>query len=279
MRTRSAIGALLFAGVAFYAAVAARSADVVNAVNFACDEGKTIAATFYADEVDLKLSDGRAMTLTQTMSGSGIRYASADESFVFWSKGNTAFVTEGADQTQTYVGCILVNDVPGGADFETFASATHGFSIRYPKGWTVNPNYRDESWGPGHEITGVSFTIPKSMTTGTNLADDTRLAVETLPDASTCTADQFLPGTGSVASPVTDDGTEYSVATFSDAGAGNIFDQTVYALSGTSPCLGVVYVIHSSNIGNFDPGAVTAFDRAKLTAEFDTIRRSLVIGR
>ena len=117
------------------------------------------------------------------------------------------------------------------------------------------------------------------MTTGTNLAGDTRLAVETLPDAPACTGDRFLPGTGSVAHPVTDDGTEYSVVNFSDAGAGNLFDQTVYALTGSSPCLGVVYFVHSLNIGNFDPGTVTEFDSAKLTAEFDKIRRSLVIGR
>ena len=30
------------------------------------------------------------------MSGSGARYANKDESFVFWNKGNTAFITEGA---------------------------------------------------------------------------------------------------------------------------------------------------------------------------------------
>jgi membrane-bound inhibitor of C-type lysozyme len=40
------------------------------------------------------------------MSGSGIRYANAGETFVFWSKGDTAFVTEGADQAETYSDCV-----------------------------------------------------------------------------------------------------------------------------------------------------------------------------
>ena len=33
----------------------------------------------------------------------------ADESFVFWSKGDTAFVEEGPKQTQTYSGCFGKN--------------------------------------------------------------------------------------------------------------------------------------------------------------------------
>jgi membrane-bound inhibitor of C-type lysozyme len=81
--------------------------DPVNHVVFACKDGKSIDATFYADKVDLKLSDGRSMSLPQTMSGSGIRYANADESLVFWSKGDTAFITEGGDEKETFSDCNL----------------------------------------------------------------------------------------------------------------------------------------------------------------------------
>ena len=56
--------------------------------------------------VILTLADGKRLNLPQTMSGSGIRYANADELFVFWSKGDTAFVEEGPRQTQTYSGCV-----------------------------------------------------------------------------------------------------------------------------------------------------------------------------
>lgn len=84
-----------------------RAEDPVSEVRFACKEDKTIDATFYADKVDLTLSDGRSMSLPQTMSGSGIRYANADENFVFWSKGDTAFVTEGADEKETFSDCFV----------------------------------------------------------------------------------------------------------------------------------------------------------------------------
>lgn len=73
---------------------------------FKCDGGKTIDATFYADSVDLKLSDGRSLKVPQAMSASGARYANKNETFVFWNKGDTAFVTEGKDGKETFSGCV-----------------------------------------------------------------------------------------------------------------------------------------------------------------------------
>lgn len=74
---------------------------------FTCDDGKSISATFYPGDdkfVDLVLSDGRKMSVPHAISASGARYANADESFVFWNKGNTAFVTENG--TTTFSGCV-----------------------------------------------------------------------------------------------------------------------------------------------------------------------------
>ncbi|MBZ0228141.1 MAG: hypothetical protein K8F58_06775, partial [Bauldia sp.] len=81
------------------------------------------------------------------------------------------------------------------------------------------------------------------------------------------------------AAATTEDDTEYSVASLTDAGAGNLYEETVYALAGTSPCLAVRTFIHSANIGNFDPGTVTEFDKAALTAESDAIRKTVVAGQ
>ncbi len=271
LRPIAILAAVLFSTNAF-------AADLIVDASFSCNLGKTIDAAFYPDKVDLKLSDGRQMTLPQTMSGSGARYANSDESIVFWNKGNTAFITEGADETQTFNGCIQVSAMAP-ADWESFASSEYGFSLRYPPGYTINGGYVYEGLGPGHDITGVSFTIPAAMTTGTNLSDDTRLSVETLPDASSCTADLFLPEGADAPTTMTENGTEYSVASLSDAGAGNLYEEKVYALVGTSPCLAVRTFIHSTNLANYDPGTVTAFDEAALTAQFGAIRKTLIVGQ
>ena len=63
-----------------------------------------ISSVFYKDRVNLILSDGRQMTIPHALSADGARYANADESFVFWNKGNTAFITE--QGATTYSDCI-----------------------------------------------------------------------------------------------------------------------------------------------------------------------------
>jgi membrane-bound inhibitor of C-type lysozyme len=92
------------------AGLAADMEKPISEVKYACADDKSIEATYYPDKVDLVLSDGREMTLPQTISGSGIRYANADESFVFWSKGNTAFATEGDPDTPTFADCVEETD-------------------------------------------------------------------------------------------------------------------------------------------------------------------------
>jgi len=87
-------------------AVPAYAATATAVATFKCKDGKSIDASFFADKVDLKLSDGRSLSLPQVMSGSGARYANKDESFVFWNKGNTAFITEGASGEETYSDCV-----------------------------------------------------------------------------------------------------------------------------------------------------------------------------
>ena len=94
-----------FDGTCARAAAAPPTPSVIKA-RFACSGDKSIDATFVngtIDTVDLKLSDGRSMSLAETRSGSGARYANADESFVFWNKGNTAFIEESGKTT--YDGC------------------------------------------------------------------------------------------------------------------------------------------------------------------------------
>jgi|GEM_PF-219208 membrane-bound inhibitor of C-type lysozyme len=268
-------------------------------VTYACDANKTIVATYYSGSsqavatssgmppapngsVALTLSDGRAMTLPQTISGSGIRYANADESLVFWSKGNTAFITEGisTSSVQTFANCVALSDISGQDSWNFFASSTLGYSIKYPQGYTVTAPYAYQELGPGKDITGVKFTIDPAIATGTNLSMDSYVSVEQLPkDVANCNASLFLGGQTISTSTLSDNGVTYSVATGGGAGAGNLYSETVYAIPGSSACTAVRYFIHSSQIGNYPPGMVTAFDKQTLLNQFDAIRRSLVLAQ
>lgn len=87
------------------------NAQVTQAV-FSCGAGKTIEAVFMSatsstttgNSVQLSLSDGRQLSLPQTISADGGRYADKNEDFVFWTKGTGAFVQENG---QTTYDCTL----------------------------------------------------------------------------------------------------------------------------------------------------------------------------
>lgn len=78
--------------------------STITPATFTCDEDKSIQSLFYDNKVTLNLSDGRTMNLMSTISASGARYSNWNDSFVFWNKGNTAFIMEG-DET-TFVNCV-----------------------------------------------------------------------------------------------------------------------------------------------------------------------------
>lgn len=281
--------AIIFAIVHAYAPSGSSAKPVATAL-YVCNEGKTINTSFYqgrstpspspdrppvpGGSVALKLSDGRSLMLAQTISADGVRYANADESFVFWSKGNGALVLEN-NQEKSYIGCIVVAPEPAGQSLsQVYANSGDGFSIRYPAGFTADAAYHYQELGPGKDISGVRFTIAPSVAAGTNLSNDSYISVEEIPQAKTCSAMLFLDK-GVTARTVTEGEIDYSVASSTGAGAGNRYEETVYALSGTNPCIAVRYFIHYGVIENYPPGAVQAFDSAALLAEFDTIRHTL----
>ncbi len=183
---------------------------------------------------------------------------------VFRSKNNTepVTVTDNNELTQKY------------------ESSEHGFSIRYPQGFTVDEKYNYQGFGPGKDIPGVKFMIPQDMATGTNLGSDTHLSVEQISNAKNCGAGSFLDlGNGEKVTILEENGITYSVASLSGAGAGNRYEEKVYAIPGTNPCMAVRYFIHYSVIENYPPGTVKAFDEAALTSTFDKIRKTLVINQ
>jgi membrane-bound inhibitor of C-type lysozyme len=99
----------------------ASTTQMVDA-QYSCDDGKSISAMYMnattatttGNSVMLVLSDGRQMTLPQTISADGARYSNGNpqiaegqpgaETFIFWSKGNGAFVQENG--TTTYNNCL-----------------------------------------------------------------------------------------------------------------------------------------------------------------------------
>jgi len=158
----------------------------------------------------------------------------------------------------------------------TYATTTLGLSLEYPNDFTLNEAYANTSVSPTKPIAGVKFTVPATMATGTNLSADTGISIEWLPRARLCTGDIYLAANVR-ASEITEGGISYSLASSTEGAAGNRYEEIVYALASSTPCTAIRYFIHSTSIQNYPTGTVREFDRAALIAQFDAIRKSLVI--
>jgi len=263
---------------------------LITSVSYICKDNKTIEASFYKGEVKLVapgempqptgsvkiiLSDGRNFDLAQTISADGSRYANNDESFVFWSKGNGALVLENNAQ-KSYIGCIILAKDTGTLP-NVYSDIGVGFSIRYPIDYILNTSYKYQALGPGKDISGVKFTVPVSLTKGTNLSNfDTGVSIENISAIQNCNAGLFVDSSINT-KIINDNGIDYSFVVTSEGAAGNRYEEQVWAIIGTNPCIAIRYFIHSTSIENYPKGKVLEFDRASLLKQFDEIRKSLTI--
>ena len=160
---------------------------------------------------------------------------------------------------------------------QMYVDEKDSFSIRLPQDYIVN-NKHEYSINPEENIKGVSFSIPLSIATGTNLSPDSYIAVESMPNVKTCNARMFMSQNASSA-VITDGTITYSKAITGDAGAGNRYEETVYSPQGTKNCFAVRYFVHYGVLENYPANSVKEFDKTKLINTFDTIRRSLEIKK
>jgi hypothetical protein len=173
-----------------------------------------------------------------------------------------------------FAGLLATPAAAAPTGWRTYTDEKLGYAISYPAGWTLDKHYIYGGFGPDHEIRGVAFQIPQSLTKGTNLsASRTVLSVETV-QGNTCNAARFIPDPP-YQKTIHDGRRRWSTASATEGAAGNFYETAVFALPERSPCIAVRYSIHSTNIGNYDPGTVQPFDRAGLLKTFAAIRHTL----
>ncbi len=158
-----------------------------------------------------------------------------------------------------------------------FVSKKFGVSIRYPNGYTPDENYTYQM-DPSKKIQGIKLTIPQSLSTGTNLSNDSYISLETLPNisAKNCTAERFAGQAPSGVQSKTDAGRTYSYATTTGAAAGNQYEEDINAFTSNNVCYAFRYFLHTTSVDNYPAGTVKEFNRTSLLTTFDKIRRDYV---
>lgn len=200
------------------------------AATFNCQNGTYIQANFFNDpprHVDLTLSNGKNLSLFQTISADGARYANPGETFVFWNKGDTAFIEENG--VRTFDNCQTnTNNSPTPTLTSTITAAPTQVATTLANPASVNctqkggqvqiltrpdggqygicyfeDNYACEEWAllhgdcplGGRRTTGFDTIAQKfcAWSGGQTFAQDN--AVCTFKDGSTCPDDAFYAGT------------------------------------------------------------------------------------
>jgi hypothetical protein len=152
-----------------------------------------------------------------------------------------------------------------------YASTTMKFSLRYPQGFTLQEPYAYTRVSPTKPINGVKFLVPAALAQGTNLAADSGVSVEELPRANACTGDIFLKA--NVKAQAVAGAVPFSVATSSEKAGSDSYEEMVFAVTGSKPCIAIRYFLHTTSATG-TASTTPAFDRSAVLTAFDSIRAS-----
>jgi membrane-bound inhibitor of C-type lysozyme len=228
---------LLLAGLVFYRSGSAPAApaeqgsqqnattSTEKTVTYKCADGKSITATFHLPSdthVDLVLSDGRTTSVSHAISASGARYANTDESFVFWNKGDTAFIIENG--TTTYQGCAL----PG-------TSAVYN-------GWKTATDSN----------TGIVFQYPPNLPTTYIIPVDWPPKVQVETGTSTCVAAGDVTARAGKTEERSINGHSYCVTEESEGAAGSVYNQYAYAFREEGETVTLTFSLRFVQCMNYD---------------------------
>ena len=160
--------------------------------------------------------------------------------------------------------------IPGVSSVE-YRDGEFGFSIFYPE--TANPSVTNyDGYLPRTQTPAASFVLPANMSLGTNLSEAGVYIGATSSPAIVATCASSSPELNETAQGTTTiSGTNFSVFTSSDAGAGNFYETKTLRTVHGDLCFEIVELLHSTNIGNYDPGTVLVFDKTAFQGYLDAM--------
>jgi hypothetical protein len=129
----------------------------------------------------------------------------------------------------------------------------------------------------GTPLLTLGFIDPTFYSPRTNLSEAYLVLAASVDPAvvSTCTqpSSQFAEA---VTGQVNINSYTFTRSEFTGAAAGNRYDQVTYRTVWEGKCFEVVFLIHSTNIGNYTPGTVVEYDRPLLLGKFESVLSSFI---
>lgn len=166
---------------------------------------------------------------------------------------------------------------PATSNTQTYSSATYGFTFDYSTSMElVTPTYgnlKDEV---------VQVQIPTKAYAGTNFDDAAiSVSVQSAKSLNDCLALTPPEGSDGFKTKATINGVDFYMTNSNDAGAGNFYEFKVYRTvkNPGRTCIEISETIHTSNIGNYTPGAVAQVNQSDVQAKLDPIVQSFKFKR
>ena len=159
------------------------------------------------------------------------------------------------------------------------------FSFTYPaipalsvRTISVGTSSSAKSWSRMSDVPGgrvfAEATLSSAFQPKTNFADGLFSVGVSEDPRAVATCLKPPPGAGPIGHAIIN-GVAFTTSTTGDAGAGNLYEVHSYRTLRKHRCYAVEYVIHSLNIGNFDPSSgIVAYNQNKVTSIFDAMVRS-----
>lgn len=164
--------------------------------------------------------------------------------------------------------------------WQTYTDTARGFSISYPDGWTVNPNFTDKGYGYAQgEMddvrTGVGLSPTIDLAPGTTLDSKSLvLAVQFARPGDTCKAGAFLADPPPDYFTQMQEDTPDLAHTLAEPGDMYAVEHIVRIVS-RAPCLALQIYLVYAQIRPHDPAPPKPFDRAAVFALLSRIAATL----
>ena len=165
-----------------------------------------------------------------------------------------------------------VKPVPAEPALQSYQSADYGISFQYPGEWL---NKASDSSYSSLENVLVVLELPKETYPGTNFSDASfSVNVQYAESLEACLALSSIIEsieTFEVNRFETVNGVTYYTVNGGGAAAGNTYDSKYSRAYVDDNCFEIVQTLHTTNIGNYDPGTVTEVNENEVWERLDDI--------
>jgi hypothetical protein len=153
--------------------------------------------------------------------------------------------------------------------------------LSYPPGAALTTGDAAGAEPLGNGLIRITLTETQFGSKKTNLVEAYLvIGVSTEPSAVTgCSTFSDLQADAEVRKPKSVHGVEFASRSSIEAAAGNLYNGRVYRVFRANRCYEVALIVHTGNIGNYEPGAVEKFEDERAFEALERIFETLRLDR